>query len=1010
MATYQITSAQNATELAGKTGADTYLVNGGTLVLDCDTRVGPNQGQVLGNITVSTTLGGRVRVDGSRVRLIPFSGGSGPVPATGTAINQGAASVEVLCVMSSRTGGTIYTGQMPATGWLKVRGTGIVAGAFTSGVTATATGPDETGWMVIAGAETRSITVPRLGDLEVDGRWLDVGVTTGVRGQTLQLPHFTAENATYYPGVEIETTPGVFEFWANAGKQFNALGIDSRSRFCHISATGLVTLGGLTYGFMPGAGCKVRVPNIILQTSASNKAHNAEPQELMGSRYESVFGAGGTLAHSISTGAWYWNITQAHALTATDLHTCDQVTISRIATKPVIDNLHVGMSTRTGVVLNLIPLNMQNCTAGGTVGTISAVRGNCTTTSGYCAMLSALSGSWSFGKITSMLAANAAAVAGSLFVSGCYDIHIENLHTTGKRALLSGGARITIDRHVYADNVTGSTSTTEGSHILEVLSTEAATLKSATNWVPESHPRNGIVYAANTKGLRVRGIGTAQQPFSGGTINPTAQLWSDGGNNADFRIERNWVTDTRNGVASPNSSSAGGVVQNNYIGNAAPTAPTMQSNTTFRGNRHNGGSVPTLYSGTYGTAMWDAFTGDTTTRLALVFSEPLASSGAVEILAGSPKFTGQGGIVMQMGDSAVWTVPHSILGWAGLVGMGSSGVNTAFHAFEYSLDRGDGWSAYKALIASNLAAEPILSPSGFRIRIKVTCTATNYANHLTGLWVNGTTSLALQNAALYPAEVQNTTLTIAGLEFNSRCVVRSGGDELFAATSVGDTMHATFVHDAARTMLDVTITKTGKVPLAFGLPNSMSTGIVVAQTDLDVSGDGAGGVGGVEGTPAGDIAAAVQALLLDDFAAIDARISNTMHDAYNPNQEWFVLTKDGQHLVGVTTQNPYLMGLQEGMSIAEFTGQIPDLNFSAWDFGNDVFKSTLTPRLNFMSRFSVSELAAIRGSTDATVRDIMERFDVQKYINSTDQLTIDSVQWFATQGLIAPERVVEILA
>ena len=123
-----------------------------------------------------------------------------------------------------------------------------------------------------------------------------------------------------------------------------------------------------------------------------------------------------------------------------------------------------------------------------------------------------------------------------------------------------------------------------------------------------------------------------------------------------------------------------------------------------------------------------------------------------------------------------------------------------------------------------------------------------------------------------------------------------------------------------------------------------------------------------------------------------------------------MLTKDGEHLVGVTTQNPYLMGLQEGMSVAEFTGQIPDLNFSAWDFGNDVFKSTLTPRLNFMSRFTVSELAAIRGSTDATVRDIMERFDVQKYINTIDQLTVDSVQWFVSQGLISQDRATEILA
>ena len=43
MATFTITAAKNIDALAGKTGGDTYNINGGTLTIDQDSRVGLNQ-------------------------------------------------------------------------------------------------------------------------------------------------------------------------------------------------------------------------------------------------------------------------------------------------------------------------------------------------------------------------------------------------------------------------------------------------------------------------------------------------------------------------------------------------------------------------------------------------------------------------------------------------------------------------------------------------------------------------------------------------------------------------------------------------------------------------------------------------------------------------------------------------------------------------------------------------------------------------------------------------------
>jgi hypothetical protein len=42
MATFTITTTQYISQLTGKTGGDTYNINGGSLIIDCDSRFAPN--------------------------------------------------------------------------------------------------------------------------------------------------------------------------------------------------------------------------------------------------------------------------------------------------------------------------------------------------------------------------------------------------------------------------------------------------------------------------------------------------------------------------------------------------------------------------------------------------------------------------------------------------------------------------------------------------------------------------------------------------------------------------------------------------------------------------------------------------------------------------------------------------------------------------------------------------------------------------------------------------------
>lgn len=91
MTAFTVTVPQNIDALSPKTGGDTYAINGGTLTIDQDTRYGVNAttSASMGSITISSTLGGKCNIDGRYVRLIPYTGGSGTVPSSGTTISRG---------------------------------------------------------------------------------------------------------------------------------------------------------------------------------------------------------------------------------------------------------------------------------------------------------------------------------------------------------------------------------------------------------------------------------------------------------------------------------------------------------------------------------------------------------------------------------------------------------------------------------------------------------------------------------------------------------------------------------------------------------------------------------------------------------------------------------------------------------------------------------------------------------------------------------------------------------
>lgn len=246
-----------------RTAGEAWTCNGGILKVRTDTRWHANAPASmtgsLGSIADSASLGGGVLFDGRNVRWLPFNTGSGTVPAIGTTVSRSGASGYMLGVWANLTSAPTAVGAaMPATGFIKFRevtGGPFTAGALT-GITATATGPDTTGWIEVVMDQAAAITVNRKGAGSVTrGDWFYLDNTTGSVGQVLQTPTNGGGAATFAPGVWIEDSPGSdeYSFWpglngATNGWSHQHIGqptgsTDSRTEFVKSIGSGQMQIG-----------------------------------------------------------------------------------------------------------------------------------------------------------------------------------------------------------------------------------------------------------------------------------------------------------------------------------------------------------------------------------------------------------------------------------------------------------------------------------------------------------------------------------------------------------------------------------------------------------------------------------------------------------------------------------------------------------------------------------------------------------------------------------------------
>lgn len=248
--------AGNAMRYAGETWD---IREGGQLTIRTDTRWHANSpASMLGSLGSQSIAEGKIIYDGTDVRWLAITGGSGDSPI-GTSITQGAVSGYYLGFWSSLTAAPATA--IGATGFIKFRevtGGTFSAGALTFGAgtgAATAAGADVPGWIEIVADSASTITVPRLGEHEIRGDYFYLDDTTGTVGQQIQIPTNAGGSGTSCPGIEIETGvgTGVFEAWPALNGATNGWsrlhmgapfgGTDARQNYVKEAGGGLLQIG-----------------------------------------------------------------------------------------------------------------------------------------------------------------------------------------------------------------------------------------------------------------------------------------------------------------------------------------------------------------------------------------------------------------------------------------------------------------------------------------------------------------------------------------------------------------------------------------------------------------------------------------------------------------------------------------------------------------------------------------------------------------------------------------------
>ena len=788
-----ITTSQDW-DSAARTAGEAIIINSAaTLTINTDTRYHKNAPASgtgsLGSITMTDVRGGTLLIDGRDVRLLPFTSGTGNVPAYDTDIvgDTSTATGKLLGVYTAINAAPTAVGAaMPASGFIKLKSasTSYNASETLTGIGASTNGVDVAGWIEVVARDLSNINIARAQQFQVRSEWFYLDNTSGSRNQVIQLPTCGGGANTYYAGVWIESSPGsnTYEFWAaqrytaalSSGWFSTAKGTDERSKFVEMQAGGAIRIGTNAagdYGHLPVSGCKVRIPNVLMMACTSGSdASNTVPHATVTSRPEFAISSAGNVDIDGAMINWYMNLNQGNTVSVKNSAIMDNIVITECATQIVFYDSGTGNYLNTDVhnltlTSNLAGGDFQRCKFGRTGVRSSSDYGI------YINYSKDITFTDCFfeGRIFR--------THGASFL--CYSLYCDNIRfirpiMVGGGISCAGCTNSYVEDPIYADSYhTTSSATSPPSGVIVFTSGSTNSILKGGDWwhgIANVHIDSAFLSLAGATNTRWYSCGTPSVPIVGGSSNRILYACNDAGNNIGVKLQRIYFDDVGTRFYTSLNSSKGVLLENCASAYADTNTVFDCLDGLMKGQKV--AAMDTAFTSVYGTIFYNIFTSATVGRVGLCFNEETTTYASYVDktgLTGASGFSSTGLLYLyNLDDEIIYEFPYYVKGYTGFAASNvvKGGSNTGNIDVDYQIDinDGNGFSAWKDAISANLAAETIDEVDGFKLKIRCKCTTTA-TNYLNSLYFSMVTDATAQEE-LYPLNVVNVTLT--GLTANSR--------------------------------------------------------------------------------------------------------------------------------------------------------------------------------------------------------------------------------------------------
>lgn len=873
MANQTITTDVNYDDpaIAGLLNGETITINSGSLTIDADVRWN-QQAAVMGNINPSTSLGGSIYIDGTQIWEVPFTASTGLVPTQ--------AALGLNAVIGTTSGGAgeltrvwatgsltpaVAGAAMPATGIIKLRykfGVPFVAGEIINlpgGATVTAGGAGSTSWIHVVGGENLAINPVALGNFTIRGDYYVLGTTNGLNDQTFQYPV-----ADHCPAILVETSPGsgFYEWWLNGadGVRWNTatkfIATDQRGKYFGCNATtGVITIalsGANACGYLPPAGCAVRIPNVICSNSNStNWNANTLNGTAVATRYRIQSANNGAVDIYKQISNWQNNWGNPKYVDVQDSAFTLGNSLFNCTGNTNIYNVAVGLFPLGGLSgLNARPFVISSCVNGGTVDSCRMARHESSSTDADALNMSNCNGFTVSNCQLEMFGATGsvnrnATVIYPFQTSRCGTMTITNLTCIGGSCFLNTHVdKVTVTGFIYADRLIGITDATQPESGINIGTCTDAEITGPITFfqgISSVQPYNNLINVnASCKNVKITNIGSQSIPLD--LQNLTLNIAAVGSTSSGTYISRSYVVNSRSGNSGAIQVNADvtDTTVDNCWSDYSDAVVLLGKNIKFRGIKSLNNTTP--QSVTFGASFYDCFTAATTGRLVFCANKPTSFDSAyfTQSLGAGSGFNSAGTLIMiNIGDSATWETPWVVLGHIGLANTTPTftGTNSANFTLDFQYDTGSGWNGtWLAATGANLSGVGALSPTnGFRFKLRATVNTASTTNAINFIRVD-TTTTATDQGTLYPLPFDGTGV-ISNLLSGSRIQIynQTTSTELYNGVVSGTSYSYEYylgTQASAGDTIRIRVAKLGKLPQTL-LAIATSTGFSATSNAQD---------------------------------------------------------------------------------------------------------------------------------------------------------------------------------